>query len=50
MKFALEGRVLFNATLTDEEKLSFAEKCVEKFEELEGQTAAEEYVTSDDES
>jgi hypothetical protein len=41
VRLAWEGRVLVNASLT-EEKISFVEKCVEKFESLEQQVSAEE--------
>jgi len=41
VRFAWEGRTLFNAASTAEEKNFFAEKCVDKFESLEGNITTE---------
>ena len=45
VRFAWEGRVLFNAVETEEEKNSFAERCIEKFESLKEQISTEEYIS-----
>jgi hypothetical protein len=41
VRLAWEGRVLVNTSLT-EEKISFVDKCVDKFESLEQQISTEE--------